>query len=91
MTATPYLAGVAQSPIAMAELGATGVYQGDMAGGAGTYQALFFVAGETLACGSGQIKWDGAAEEPVAANVTQVNGVEITGAGIETTDEWRPA
>lgn len=28
---------------------------------------------------------------PIAANIKQVNAVTITGGGIETTDEWRPA
>ena len=60
VTATPYLAGVAQATIAMTELGATGVYQGNMTGAAGVYEIVFISAGATK--GAGTILWDGTRE-----------------------------
>ncbi|MDI3348964.1 hypothetical protein PIGBHMHK_00605 [Mycoplasmopsis arginini] len=86
VTATPYLAGVAQSPISLTELGTTGVYEGDMTGSAGTYTIVFISSGTTY--GAGKIIWNGTAEV-LDANITRVNGSTITGAGT-TNNPWGP-
>jgi len=61
VTAVPYLAGVAQTPISCPEIGSSGMYQGSMTGAAGIYQLAFLSGGTTL-IGTGQIEWDGTAE-----------------------------
>lgn len=87
VTAVPYLAGVDGTPIALTELDATGVYQGDMTGAAGTYQIVFVASGVTQ--GAGQIIWDGSAEVTMnSVNVAKINGTAVIGTGI-TSDKWR--
>lgn len=60
----PFLAGVAQSPILLPEIGTYGIYRGDMAGVAGEYDIIFTVIANSVetTCGMGRISWDGTAE-----------------------------
>jgi hypothetical protein len=88
VTATPFLAGVAQAPIAMTELGTTGVYEGDMTGAAGTYQIAFISAGVTK--GSGEIKWTGTAEVAAVGPIPWTYTVtdSVSGLPIEDVGVW---
>jgi hypothetical protein len=66
VTANVYLLGVAAATgIACPEIGTTGEYSGNFSATpntAGIYQVVFFTDGGVLACGGGQIVWDGTAE-----------------------------
>jgi fibronectin-binding autotransporter adhesin len=81
LTAQLYTAGASSgSPIAMTEVGTTGIYTGTMAGSAGTFEIAFLQAGTTtITMGVGHIIWDGSAEVTAnTANVTKVNGTAQT-------------
>ena len=80
ITATPYLAGVAQAGIACAEIGTTGIYQGNMTGAAGTYTLDFTDAGSAHR-GTGLITWDGTKELGSPANIAGLNSVKLQGNG----------
>lgn len=77
VTCVPYLAGVAQAPIDLTEIGTTGRYIGNMTGAAGIYQLDFLLNG--VADGVGEIRWSGTAEIlfPAPAEIRTELAIEL--------------
>lgn len=80
VTAIPYLLGVAQTPIALTEIGTTGRYTGHMTGEAGIYQFDFTENGVVI--GTGEIEWNGTAEVTIATRLATTGYTAPDNAGI---------
>jgi hypothetical protein len=98
VTANVYLLGVAAATgIACPEIGTTGEYSGNFSATpntAGIYQVVFFTDGGVLACGGGQIVWDGTAEVTSGTIPTAQQNADALldrAAGVETNRTLRQA
>lgn len=88
VTANVYLLGVlVASAISCPEIATTGEYSGNFSATpnvAGVYHVAFFTDGGVIACGGGQIVWDGSAEVTTPSANQNADALLDRTAGVET-------